>query len=338
MAQVTKDAIAELEKQLAELKATYAGDEFADASVAKFEARVTTLKQEMRENEKARFERLFEKTFKLLAVPEGGGTILHGANHNLNMIQAALNIKVDLEARDSRGRTPFLAALASGRSPNPFLLVGANPHAVDNEGNNAFHLITDRSMIRPLIELSIDANVRNHKGRTPLDHHAERKDREFVGSLLLSGKVIPAYNTLLDKDALDLIAAKCYALGVKMHPNYANTNLFEFARGPASLLWLELAMLSGADLTAVDDEGNTLLFYDASHKWCDVHAKNKDGLTALMYHFDNGASDHAERLLRMGGVLEIGDNEDAFLETLKLHDNDFVQSVFIWLGQRVHNE
>lgn len=334
MARVTEDRIAELEKQLAELKATYAGDEAANASVARFETRVTTLKQEMRENEKARLKRLFENTAKLLKVPETGGTILHGKNHSQGMIQAALHVGVDLEARDSLGRTPFLTAVAN--SVYPFV-VGENPCAVDNEGNNAFHLIKSPFMIKALVELPIDADARNLKGRTPLDHHAERDDAAMVASLLKIGKVVPAYNTLLGKDALNLIARTCYDQRIQLNFDYAQRNLFEFARGPAATLWLEVAVRSGADATAVDSEGNTLLFYNTSRKWCDVHTKNKDGLTALMYHFDNGASDKASQLLKMGGVLEIGDNEEAFLETLKLHDDDFIQLVFIWLDQRIHN-
>lgn len=96
-------------------------------------------------------------------------------------LEAFLAAGADVNERDSSGRTPFLYAvrLAYFAEVLPILLkAGANPHAVSDSGNNAFHeainaleilsRLPDPSVFPFLKQLGVDIEHRNESGYTPL--------------------------------------------------------------------------------------------------------------------------------------------------------------------------
>ncbi len=88
--------------------------------------------------------------------PVHGDTLLHRATQvgSLDVIEAVLELDVDLEAVDRDGRTPLLAAVHQENPDSVRLLVahGANVAAVDHEGNSAEALAFTAREPGPLLE------------------------------------------------------------------------------------------------------------------------------------------------------------------------------------------
>ncbi|KAK4213584.1 ankyrin repeat-containing domain protein [Rhypophila decipiens] len=114
-----------------------------------------------------------------------GETALHSASSSFRLDTARFWIEqpgVDINARDTTGRTPLHYAIgaSSSFSDNSFILFliqnGADPNAKDNEGETPLHRVTREYWGRGvlgaraqfLIDNGGDPNAKNNKGKTPL--------------------------------------------------------------------------------------------------------------------------------------------------------------------------
>ncbi|MCF7974295.1 MAG: ankyrin repeat domain-containing protein, partial [Phycisphaerae bacterium] len=91
---------------------------------------------------------------------------------NARSLLAFLQEGVSANAKDTKGRTPLMAASESGMSRVISLLLerGAEIDAVDNEGNTALHIGASNGQIRvvtDLLEKGANTSIKNAKGFTP---------------------------------------------------------------------------------------------------------------------------------------------------------------------------
>ena len=98
---------------------------------------------------------------------------------------------------------PLLARAGSPEVIKILLDAGANPYALDEQGNTALYGKCDPRSIQLLLDTGIDPNIRNSDGYTALDLALDRKKGDAVNCLLagdakvntdlfiLAGKVVP---------------------------------------------------------------------------------------------------------------------------------------------------
>ncbi|KEY64267.1 hypothetical protein S7711_09307 [Stachybotrys chartarum IBT 7711] len=111
---------------------------------------------------------------------------------------------VDIEARDSDGRTLLLTALTSEHRTRILLERGAKAHVVDDAGNNALHLLCQRSSctrehLEHLMTAGADHLRTNNRGEALLHHVApwydhKQETAELVRWLARLGLPINAHN------------------------------------------------------------------------------------------------------------------------------------------------
>jgi ankyrin repeat protein len=126
-------------------------------------------------------------------------TPLHAAAHNgdFEMVQVLLDYGVDVNARNSRGRTPLAYASLGGRPNEPRvtrLLIehGADPNIPSVSGFTPLHRASENGrieIVHILIEHGANVEVQDKYGRTPLDV-ASGDHREEILELLLEHRSI----------------------------------------------------------------------------------------------------------------------------------------------------
>ena len=184
---------------------------------------------------------------------EGPMTALYFASSVINygVVKILLQIDgVDVSKVDRDGKTPLLAAACFGYGKHKeaisiidlLMQKGADPNAVDNEGNNALHLTVAKEhseRIKGLIDLGIDVNATNNEGKTPL-HFAISKVMSKSVKALLDGNADPLF---VDKDGKTYLhsLASCR----RDSPDYVSIakSLIE----------------KGVDINAVDIENKTVI-------------------------------------------------------------------------------
>lgn len=124
------------------------------------------------------------KTVRALALIEAGADVhaVHGIARSTPLIAAAswgeasvcrvlIARGAKLEDIDRAGRTPLLTDLArKSEMFEEFLALGANAHAVDRAGENAFHRVCASGqfeLMPRLRDLQVDAEVHNLAGQSP---------------------------------------------------------------------------------------------------------------------------------------------------------------------------
>lgn len=107
-----------------------------------------------------------------------GESVLHFAAQNLHSRQQIIPFLlqrgfIDLNLKDSKGRTPFHVAADMGKNIKAFLKAsGVDFNARDNNGNTVLHcamqVCRERVIFKLLHDPRIDRNIKNNEGRTPL--------------------------------------------------------------------------------------------------------------------------------------------------------------------------
>lgn len=126
-------------------------------------------------------------------VDNSGNTPLHTAKNDDVVTLLIEEGGADINARNNIGATPLLAAVARFQSTmQRFLDLGADCHLVDDDGNNALHLIFDRNYFRlspeeveAFLKAGANPNLKNHDGHTPFQKITHFKEFAETATLLL---------------------------------------------------------------------------------------------------------------------------------------------------------
>lgn len=94
--------------------------------------------------------------------------------HHLGACRALLSAAADVNACDTRCRTPLALAAASGSLEAVEILLeeGADPQAIDTDGNTPAHFAlayANAAIAAVLVREGADLEARNGKGKTPQD-------------------------------------------------------------------------------------------------------------------------------------------------------------------------
>ena len=185
---------------------------------------------------------------------------------------------------------------ASGRGDQRIfkmmLAMGANPNGLDKGQNSAVLMAayhSQRDMVRQLIDLHADVNVKGSIGYTPVGVAALRGDVEILKMLIAAGARLDVHDYAGGTPLLN-------ALRVQRDENVA------------------LLLNADADVNLADSRGVTPLMAAAEMgrldyveallgKGAQVSLRDPDGNTALYYAVFEGNDEVAKRLIRAGTVV-----------------------------------
>ncbi len=196
------------------------------------------------------------------------GTPLMAQHPIFFLAEDLIEAGADLEAVDSQGNTPLLAAAQVAGAQMVTLLIskGANARAANSQGQTGLHLAAFAASADTVLALlggKADANGADHEGNTPLHVAAREPSAEVVKYLLQAGAQVNARNGQ-GETPLHLCARTWHTVTARaLLQAGADVN----ARGPggatplhvaAASAQLEMARLliaQGASLQARDDQG-----------------------------------------------------------------------------------
>ncbi|KAI1111523.1 ankyrin repeat-containing domain protein [Nemania sp. NC0429] len=216
------------------------------------------------------------------SIPEGQeqSTILHDLVEKSALVEPFLNLAtLDVNTRDSNGRSLLLAACKSKDGPDT--LVEIPPSPVEGSDSTS---VTSQSILRCLLSKGADPFARDNLGKNALHHMFEHRDHYAHYDL---------------EDSLSFMANTYPAL-VNQKDNLGNTPLHLTLRPAAGRRGGAEAVMellrAGADPLLVDGEGNSSLhiiagnlnqaefrklFKELLSRGCDINARNQRGETPL---------------------------------------------------------
>jgi hypothetical protein len=224
--------------------------------------------------------------------------------------------KIDFNARDSLGRTVFLAACGwiaclpgyrnkrwDPKATAPFIRTlefGANPLALDNDGQNALHLLLNNPEMEEeaIIQfLAHDANKtllhqRDGNSFTPLNC-ALRLLRPGVVKVLISMGVDFLSSDPTGATALHRIAAQCLCVRPRLGRNVCFIEYKPEHYTNALALWKKFLLLGGS-INVRDNKGAPPLFYYLSSAERDDYNAPED----YCCHFENFATYFSEEVVK----------------------------------------
>ncbi|MFC1763440.1 ankyrin repeat domain-containing protein [Planctomycetota bacterium] len=195
----------------------------------------------------------------------------HGAKDSLHAAFAAEKVSwlnnlisagLDVNSRDSEGRTPLYLAVSQGKKDMADVLIanGADVNAKNNSGQAALHVILDirnaynrryprspqpqntlANTVRLLSAQGADVNIKDQDGRTPLHLAAELGDGDII-------------EYLLNKDAK-----------VDEKDDESGSTALHHAARFGNMEVIEVLIARGADINAKDKQGHTPLYIAVNH-------------------------------------------------------------------------
>lgn len=214
-----------------------------------------------------------------MELQDGKTTVLHEIAHYHGQVAHILKAGVDLEMRNSQGRTPLLTACAPvGNSyhvtddestPQELILAGANIHVADTAGSTPLHLAAQSGLVETatlLLGKGASASTLNEEGLSPLYYalrHPYWQIQLKLIKALLSASADPLINGPSGETPLHLIAPSLIQLapvdsseakGLRYGSNDKTDYLAEFKD------LYQRFVDSGCERNSRDRLGNTPLF------------------------------------------------------------------------------
>ncbi|XP_071086040.1 serine/threonine-protein phosphatase 6 regulatory ankyrin repeat subunit C-like [Haliotis cracherodii] len=207
----------------------------------------------------------------------GGNTNLHYASlvGDVDIIKQILSDNSeDVNSRGEDGRTPVMCAASKGHGHVVNLLVdkGADLSLVDNKGENILHVACLGGYMDVvkylLLQNIVDIKSRGCYGRTPLMKTAEKGHREVLDFLVIKGGNLSS----VDDEGNNILHVACIGGHVEMVKHVLSLGIVginsrgQYGRTPAMMAAccrhkdvVEFLMKRRADVSLVDDDGNTIL-------------------------------------------------------------------------------
>ncbi|XP_071111901.1 serine/threonine-protein phosphatase 6 regulatory ankyrin repeat subunit B-like [Haliotis cracherodii] len=310
------------------------------------------------------FDLLVGEEADVSLVNDNRNDILHVAclGGHVDIVKYVLSQKVaDINIRGRYGKTPLMVAAQKGHRQVFDLLVtqGADVSLVDDDGNNVLHVACLEGhvdIVKYVLSQKVaDINSRGQYGSTPLMMAAEKGLRQVFD--LLVGE--EADVSLVDDNRDNILHVTClgghvdmvkYVLSQKVadihsRGNYGRTPLMMAAEKGHRQVF-DLLVTQGADVTLVDDDGDTILHvaslgghaemvkYVLSQKFADINSRGQYGRTPMMMAAEKGHRQVFDFFMTQGAdVTLMDDNRDNILHVACLGGHvDMVKYV---LSQKV---
>ncbi|HHJ21188.1 MAG TPA: hypothetical protein ENJ84_15390 [Gammaproteobacteria bacterium] len=259
--------------------------------------------------------------------------ILASEEGHIDIVEALLAKRVNVNARNDTGATPLMVASGSGHTDLVKALIakGADVNMQRKDGLTALMAASEKGhtdMVEVLLEKGADVNVRKEDGWTALMFASREGHTDMVEALLERGADVNAQ----DKEGLTVLmlaSGKGHADIVKAllakgaHVNVQNKDgetalMLASGEGYADIARALLA--KGADVNAQQKDGwpalmaasyggHTDIARALLERGADVNAQDKDGMTALMVASVKGHTDIAKALLAKGADVNARDKE-----------------------------
>ena len=128
--------------------------------------------------------------FNVNTVDHEGSTILHHYavyGNKPYLLKILTERKIDFNARNTQGETPFFVAVKNGNLEGGVLLLrfGANPTIVDSRGSNALHLFFQNREIARFLNSTLTDSINQNRGITRI----VREYHTFISCASLSTRV-----------------------------------------------------------------------------------------------------------------------------------------------------
>jgi len=245
--------------------------------------------------------------------------------NDIGTVKALLDKGVDVDARDERGATALLYALAHASLPviKELLRRGADVNAADRFGDTPLLIAVGRQLqpiVKELLRRGADVNAADQFGNTSLMLAATQRNVRLVSLLVKHGANVNTRNTL-GRIAVGLVDGDPKVVRILVHAG---------ARIDASALTAAAAIMDikpasigalldgGIDINARDENGRTALFNAATSenvelvryllkRGADAHIVDEFGRTVIEYASYRGMrqlNPKVMELLRKAGETE----------------------------------
>jgi len=215
----------------------------------------------------------------LMKLQQNTTSVLHEIAYYHGRITPILKTGVDLEIRDSQGRTLLILACTpveyatrfedDGSTPCELILAGANVHATDNAGATPFQLAIQSGMVKVvklLLEKGASVSSKNNAGLSPLYYALSYPNFETQLELtkrLLDAGADPLTRGPEGETALHLLAPSLMELspadgGEARQRDYEKKDKTNYLDECKKLY--QHFVDSGCERNGRDDQGNTPLF------------------------------------------------------------------------------
>ncbi|XP_071109961.1 ankyrin repeat domain-containing protein 50-like [Haliotis cracherodii] len=242
--------------------------------------------------------------------------------------------QVDINIRGKSGRTPVMKAAAFGQKEVFDLLVrrGGDLLVVDDNEYNILHVACmggDVEMVKYiLLQGIVDVNSRGHYGRTAMMMAAEFGHGELFDFFMDKGDL-----SLVDNDCNNILHVACLGGNVDVVQNILSRDIVDinsrgkYDRTPTMMAVgggfkgvFDLLVVKGADVSLVDNDGNTVLHvafigghaemvkYVLSQVSVEINGRGQYGRTPLMMSAVKGNWKAFEVLVNKGCDLSPVDN------------------------------
>lgn len=232
---------------------------------------------------------------------------------SVQQLRNALESGVDVNARDSRGKTPLMHVVYNPDFMKVLLEAGADVNARDEDGMTTLMFAVcaykeNLKVIKRLIDAGADVNAEDEDGVTALMLAAQNNKAEVVRMLLRSDTNVDAkdrngvsalmyavwrQSTWQDSPDLKIVHTLLSAGANVNARNKDGMTALMFATNDLEIV--NTLLQAGADVNARDEEGMTVLMHAVSNgsnpdsigalleAGADVNERDGDGMTALMY-------------------------------------------------------
>lgn len=275
-----------------------------------------------------------------IKVKNGYFTPLHIATqHRKNVIiQSLITAGADIDAGGVEKHTPLMLSMKIGYQEGFQLLIAANARTdiKSFDEKTLLHLCTTANMVTTLIKKGMDINAKDSTGKTPLHRAIEKSNEEVVCQLLemplinvniqnTTGETPFNYafnpNNIACINPNHNIIMSLIRSGVDVNiPNLQGDSPLHRAVCRSNLNLIDTSLKAGAHVTAADLNGNTPLHYAALNSRSEVlayllenfpthllptaiNAANRNGITPIVYAFEQGHFRNVENLQLRGAIL-----------------------------------
>ena len=243
----------------------------------------------------------------------------------------------DVNATSKRKKTALMCACQKGNvdTINVLLNAGANTNIADANGSTCLHHAARNycctEVIQAIMSHGVDVNATNKKNVTPLMIACENGNKDAINALL---------NARADPNIADANGFTCLSFAVYggcsegvlktiiEHLSDVNATskqkktalMCACEKGNVDMINVGLLLNAGANPNIADANGSTFLHYAARNDSCtevvqaiishgaDVHATDKNNVTALMIACGKGNKDAINALLNSGADPNIADD------------------------------